>query len=152
MASRPAPQKSIPQFHRPPKVGGKFDSRQGHNTVSWKVVSASGGYFHPRGHSLKNMWRVCATTLTLIFKPPVTEWPPFYFSHFALTYNDPHFQNVLSLTPLKCSLTEWPPFLEIFIGENGRHALTEWHPFSPINDHLVICTQYLFGRRDLCSC
>ena len=24
--------------------------------------------------------------------------------------------------------------------------------FSPINGHLVICTQYLFGRRDLCSC
>ena len=33
----------------------------------------------------KNMWRVCAATLTPIFKPLVTEWPPFYFSHFALT-------------------------------------------------------------------
>ena len=40
------------------------------------------------------------------------------------------------------------PFFEIFISENGRHALTEWRPFLPINDHLVICTQYLFGRRD----
>ena len=34
----------------------------------------------------------------------------------------------------------------------GVDALTEWRPFSPINDHRVICTQYLFGRRDLCSC
>ena len=33
----------------------------------------------------KNMWRVCVATLTPIFKPPVTEWPPFYFSHFART-------------------------------------------------------------------
>ena len=37
------------------------------------------------GELPKNMWRVCAATLTPIFKPPVTEWPPFYFSHFALT-------------------------------------------------------------------
>ena len=40
----------------------------------------------PGGGALpKNMWRVCAATLTPIFKPSVTEWPPFYFSHFALT-------------------------------------------------------------------
>ena len=26
------------------------------------------------------------------------------------------------------------------------HALNEWPPFSPINDHLLICTQYLFGE------
>ena len=94
----------------------------------------------PGGGALpKNMWRVCAATLTPIFKPPVTEWPLFIF-HILLSPNDPYFQNAL--------------FLEIFIGENGRHALTEWRPFSPINDHLglVICTQYLFGRRDLCHC
>ena len=95
------------------------------------------------GHSLKNMWRVCAAILTPIFKPPVTEWPLFIF-HILLSPNDPHFQNTLSLND--------PLFLEIFIGENGHYALTEWRPFSPINDYLVICTQYLFGRRDLCSC
>ena len=40
----------------------------------------------PGGGALpKNMWRVCAATLTPYFKLPVTEWPPFYFSHFALT-------------------------------------------------------------------
>ena len=38
-------------------------------------------------------------------------------------------------------------FLEIFIGENGSHAPTEWRPFSSINDHLAVCTQYLFGSR-----
>ena len=39
-----------------------------------------------RGALPKNMWRVCAATLIdPIFKLPVTEWPPFYFSHFALT-------------------------------------------------------------------
>ena len=45
------------------------------------------GRLQPRegGALPKNMWRVCAATLTPIFKPPVTEWPPFYFSHFALT-------------------------------------------------------------------
>ena len=33
------------------------------------------------------------------------------------------------------------PFLEIFIGKNGRHA-GEWRPFSPINDHLPnICLE-----------
>ena len=89
------------------------------------------------------MWRVCAATLTTIFKTPVTEWPLFIF-HILLSPNAPHFQNALSLND--------PLFLEIFIGENGRHALTEWRPFPPINDHLVICTQYLFGRRDSCSC
>ena len=44
----------------------------------------------------KNMWRVCAATLTSIFKPPVTEWPLFIF-HILLSRNDPHFQNALSL-------------------------------------------------------
>ena len=33
------------------------------------------------GHSLKIRDGWCAATLTPIFKPPVTEWPPFYFSH-----------------------------------------------------------------------
>ena len=33
-------------------------------------------------------------------------------------------------------------FFKIFIGKNGRHALTEWRPFSPINDHLPnICLE-----------
>ena len=52
MASRPAPQKSIPQFHKPPKVGGKFGSStsQGHYTVSWKVVSASRGVLPPKSY------------------------------------------------------------------------------------------------------
>ena len=39
----------------------------------------------PGGALPKNVWGVCAATLTPIFKPPVTEWLPFYFSHFALT-------------------------------------------------------------------
>ena len=30
------------------------------------------------------MWRVCAATLIPIFKPPVTEWPPFYFSYDSI--------------------------------------------------------------------
>ena len=43
-------------------------------------------YLGPGGGALpKNMWRVRAATLTAIFKPPVTEWPPFYDSQFALT-------------------------------------------------------------------
>ena len=62
---------------------------------------------------------------------------PLFIFHILLSPNDPNFQNALSLND--------PLFLEKFIGENGR-------PFSPINDNLVICTQYLFGRRDLCSC
>ena len=42
--------------------------------------------FSPRGGALpKNTWWVCAATFTPIFKPPVTEWPPIYFSHFGLT-------------------------------------------------------------------
>ena len=99
---------------------------------------------HPVGGALpKNIWRVCAATLTPISNRLSLNDPLFIF-HILLSRNDPHFQNALSLND--------PLFLEIFIGENGRHALTEWRPFSKINDHLVICTQYLFGRRDLCSC
>ena len=44
----------------------------------------------------KNTRRVCAATLTLIFKPPVTEWPPFIF-HILLSPNDSHFQNASHL-------------------------------------------------------
>ena len=107
--------------------------------------AAGQGFWHPtpKPRALpKNMWRVCAATLTLIFKPPVTEWPILFFTFCS------HL-----MTPIFKMLSHFgPPFFEIFIGENGRHALTEWRPFSPINDHLVICSQYLFGRRDLCSC
>ena len=56
-------------------------------------------------------------------------WPPFsnrlslndplFIFHILLSPNDPHFQNALSLND--------PLFLEIFIGENGRHALTHFH-------------------------
>ena len=42
---------------------------------------------------------------------------PLFIFHILLSPNDPHFQNALSLNN--------PPFLEIFIGENGHHALTE---------------------------
>ena len=76
------------------------------------------------------------------FQTPVTEWPPFYFSHFALTC-DPHFQNAVSLNDpilkIKMLSLNDPFFLEI-------NALTEWAPFSPINGHSLICTQYLFGK------
>ena len=92
------------------------------------------------------MWRVCAATLTPIFKTPVTEWRPFYFSHIVLSPNDPHFQNALSLNdPIlrnkMLSLSDPFFFIEII-------ALTEWPTFSPINDLLLICTQYLFGTRN----
>ena len=50
----------------------------------------------PGGALPKNMWRVCAATLTPIFKPLVTEWPLFIF-HILLSPNDPHFQNAFSL-------------------------------------------------------
>ena len=59
--------------------------------VVLSILKSGGGGALP-----KNMWRVCATTLTPIFKPPVTEWPPFIF-HILLSPNDPHFQNALSL-------------------------------------------------------
>ena len=62
---------------------------------------------------------------------------PFLFFTFCCHLMNPIFKMLSHLMT---------PFFRIFIGENG-HALTEWHPFSLINDDLVICTQYLFGRR-----
>ena len=98
-----------------------------------KVYSLTRG----EGHSLK----ICGGYV----RP---HWPPF---SNRLSLNDPFsFFTFCShlMTPFsKCSLT-LTPFLEIFIDENGRHALTEWRPFLPINDHLVICTQYLFDPRN----
>ena len=44
-------------------------------------VSSCCWLLYPGGGALpKNMWRVCAATLTPIFKPPVTEWLPFFFT------------------------------------------------------------------------
>ena len=109
-------------------------------------VCSAGGSWEPGGGG--NSLKICDGYVRPhwppfnIFKPPVTEWPPFYFSHFALTVMTPIFKMLSHLMT---------PFFRN-ISENGHHALTEWCPFSPINDHLVICTQYLFGRRDLCSC
>ena len=98
-------------------------------------------WFWPRGYSLK----ICDGYV----RPHL---PPFsnrlslndrlFIFHILLSPNDPIFKMLSHLMT---------PFLEIFIYENGCHALTDWRPFSPINDHLVVCTQYLFGRRDLCS-
>ena len=123
---------AVKLYRRQKKRPGNHDNSPSYQT------SGPGG-----GHSLK----ICDGYV----RP---HWPPFsnrlslndplFIFHILLSPNDPHFQNALSLND--------PPFLEIFIGENGRHALTEWRPFSPMNDHLIICTQYLFGRRDLCSC
>ena len=45
-------------------------------------------------------WWWCAATLTPIFKRPVTEWPPFYFSHFALTLWPPFSKCSHLMTPL----------------------------------------------------
>ena len=94
-----------------------------------------------RGHSLK----ICDGYV----RP---NWPPF---SNRLSLNDPFlFFTFCShlMTPIFKMLSHlMTPFFRN-IGENGRHALTERCPFSSINDHLVICTQYLFGRRDLCSC
>ena len=100
-----------------------------------------------RGARPRITWRVCAATLTPIFKPPGTEWLLFIF-HILFSPNDPHFQNALSLNDpiLKIKMLSLNnSFLEV-------NAITEWAPFSPINDHLLICTQYLFGRGDLYSC
>ena len=81
-------------------------------------------------------------------------WPPFsnrlslndplFIFHILLSPNDPIFKMLSHLMN--------PLFFRNIYRWKWRHALTEWRPFSPINDHLVICTQYLFGRRDLCSC
>ena len=94
-----------------------------------KVYSLTRG----EGHSLK----ICGGYV----RP---HWPPF---SNRLSLNDPFsFFTFCShlMTPFsKCSLT-LTPFLEIFIDENGRHALTEWRPFLPINDHLVICIYPIF--------
>ena len=80
-------------------------------------------------------------------------WPPFSnrlslndplsIFHILLSPNDPIFK-------MLCHLMT--PFFSNIYFKNGRHALTEWRPFPPINDPVVICTQYLFGRRDSCSC
>ena len=64
----------------------------------------------PGGTLPKNMWRVCAATLTPIFKPPVNvrpHWPPF---SNRLSLNDPLFTFNILLSPYdptfsKCSLT-----------------------------------------------
>ena len=64
----------------------------------------------PRGGGAlpKNMWRVCAATLTP-FSNRLSLNDPLFIFHILLSPNDPHFQNALSLND--------PPFLEIFIGE-----------------------------------
>ena len=43
-------------------------------------------------------------------------------------------------------------FCHIYRWKWASCSHSEWRRFSPINDHLVIRTQYLFGRSDLCSC
>ena len=78
-----------------------------------------------RGALPKNTWRVCAATLIPIFKPPVTEWPLFMI-HSLLSPNDHHFQNVVSLND---------PILR---NKMTNNAHTEWPPFSPINNHILI--------------
>ena len=51
---------------------------RGKSTCNWHKIPG-------RGALPKNRWRGCVATSTPTFRPPVTEWPPFYFSHFALT-------------------------------------------------------------------
>ena len=74
------------------KIWSKFEEKMRKvDLLPTRDCEARGG-----GELPKNVWRVCAATLTTIFKPPVTEWPLFIF-HILLLPNDPHFQNALSL-------------------------------------------------------
>ena len=63
-------------------------------------------YNKTRGVTPKNTWRVCAATLTPIFKPPVTEWPP-SLRNKCLHWRTPIFTN------------KWPPLdkYPIFVWE-----------------------------------
>ena len=53
------------------------------------------------------MWRVCAATLTPIFKLPVTEWPLFLF-YILLSPNDPIFKMLSHLiNPFFRNIYRW---------------------------------------------
>ena len=112
-----------------------------------------------RGGALpKNMWRVCAATLTPIFKPPVTEWPPFLFFTFCshlmtpifkmLSHlMTPFFRNIYRWKWASCShwmtlifTNKWPPrdMYPNFFGRRNScyiefctkiESLTKWPPF-----------------------
>ena len=88
--------------------------------TQWTALSGEGGALP------KNMWRVCAATLTPIFQTPVTEWPLFIF-HILLSPNDPHFQNALSLND--------PPFekylsvkMGVMLSLNDTIFTNKWPP------------------------
>ena len=90
-----------------------------HSPVTGYVITDVGG----GGHSLK----ICDGYVRPHWPPgdphfqTACHWMTLFIFHILLSPIDPHFQNALSLRP-----NELTPFLEIFIGENGRHALTEW--------------------------
>ena len=120
---------------------GGLQGRTSPYPLSWRVCRPQGGHsLKIRDGYVRPHWPPFSNLLSLN--------DPHFIFHILLSLNDPHFQNALSLINpiLKIKMLSLnDPFLNKMLSVNEP-------PFSSINDHLLICTRYFFGRRDLYSC